>query len=75
MAKRALFKATMYESKLSGLRGKAAREALLEAEAQEKKAGGVCVGGFCCWEVGGGCTKKRGKKVYSKISRAEGDGV
>ena len=28
----------MYESKLSGLRGKAAREALLEAEAQEKKA-------------------------------------
>jgi len=28
----------MYESKLSGLRGKAAREALLEAEAHEKKA-------------------------------------
>ena len=28
----------MYESKLSGLRGKSAREALLEAEAQEKKS-------------------------------------
>jgi len=28
----------MYESKLSGPRGKAAREALLEAEAHEKKA-------------------------------------
>lgn len=38
LAKRSLFKAAMYESKLSGLRGKAAREALLEAEAQEKKA-------------------------------------
>ena len=38
MAKRNLFKAAMYESKLSGLRGKAAREALLEAEAHEKKA-------------------------------------
>ena len=38
MAKRKLFKATMYESKLSGLRGKAARKALLEAEAEEKKA-------------------------------------
>ena len=38
MAKRKLFKATMYESKLSGLRGKAAREALLAAEAEEKKA-------------------------------------
>ena len=31
----------MYESKLSGLRGKAAREALLEAEAHEKKAEAV----------------------------------
>ena len=37
-AKRALFKAAMYESKLSGLRGKAAREALLEAEHAEKRA-------------------------------------
>ncbi|CAK9088465.1 unnamed protein product [Durusdinium trenchii] len=38
MAKRALFKATMYESKLSGLRGKAAREALLLAEDEERQA-------------------------------------
>ncbi|CAE7519694.1 ABC transporter F family member 3 [Symbiodinium microadriaticum] len=38
MAKRARFKAAMYESKLSGLRGKAAREALLQAEQEEAKA-------------------------------------
>ena len=38
MAKRARFKAAMYESKLSGLRGKAAREALLKAEHEEVKA-------------------------------------
>mmetsp|Transcript_46665 Transcript_46665/g.109267 ORF Transcript_46665/g.109267 Transcript_46665/m.109267 type:complete len:811 (-) Transcript_46665:85-2517(-) len=38
MAKRARFKAAMYESKLSGLRGKAAREALLQAEQDEEKA-------------------------------------
>ena len=37
-AKRARFKAAMYESKLSGLRGKAAREALLQAEHDEAKA-------------------------------------
>ena len=38
MAKRARFKAAMYESKLSGVRGKAAREALLQAEHEEEKA-------------------------------------
>lgn len=46
----------MYESKLSGLRGKAAREALLEAEAHEKKAAEAVeaeanLGTFWDWRV------------------------